>query len=79
MLDLDAWTYERRPGPTSRSFPFDNETLPLGRVELWPVVGQQMMVWFDDPVTPDTLDHYRVCSTISSIRRDEDADEDVAG
>jgi hypothetical protein len=26
VLDLDAYTYERRPGPTSQPFLFDNQT-----------------------------------------------------
>jgi hypothetical protein len=67
VLDLDAGTYERRPGPTSQTFAYDNQPLPLTRIEVWPEVGGRMIVWFDDPVHPPALEHYRVCSRIRSI------------
>jgi hypothetical protein len=67
VLDLDARTYERRPGPTSQAFPYDNQAVPLTRIEVWPEVGHRMLLWFDDPAQPETLEHYRVCSRIRSI------------
>lgn len=70
VLDLDAGTYERRPGPTSQTFAYDNQPVPLTRIEIWPEVGGRMFVWFDDPGLPEALEHYRVCSRIRSITRD---------
>lgn len=35
LIDLDARTYERRPGPTSKSFPYDHQPLGLLRIEVW--------------------------------------------
>ena len=67
MLDLDARTYKRRLGPTSQAFDYDNQPAPLTRIEVWPKVGRQMLIWFDDPVHPELIEHYRVCSRIRSI------------
>jgi hypothetical protein len=67
VLDLDAWTYERRPGATSQRFAHDNTVVALTRVEVWPRVGGRMLVWFDDPDAPDLLEHFRLCSRIRAI------------
>ena len=68
MWDLDAMTYERRPGP--RATPFDHDWSPqaISRVTVWPAVGGRSFVWFDDAETPELLEHYRVSSTITDIR-----------
>jgi hypothetical protein len=44
-------------------------------VERWPTVGGTSFLWFDDPDTPDTLEHYRISSTIVGIHRISNADE----
>lgn len=61
LWDLDAVTYERRPGPHSRAGAFDHDRAahPISRVELWPVVGGRSFLWFDDPSAPWLLEHYR--------------------
>jgi hypothetical protein len=74
VLDLDAGTYERRPGPTSRRFAHDNTTLVLTRVEIWPQVGARVLVWVDDPDLPELLEFWRLTSTINRIARDGDDD-----
>jgi hypothetical protein len=73
VLDLGVGTYERRPGPTGQAFAYDNQPLPLTRIEVWPQVGGRMIVWFDDPDSSQALEHYRVCSRIRSIVRDPTA------
>lgn len=73
VLHLDAGTYERRPGPTGQAFAYDNQPLPLTRIEVWPQVDGRMIVWFDDPDSPHAFEHYRVCSRIRSIVRDPTA------
>ncbi len=70
VLDLDAGTYERRPGPNSQPFAHDNHSCRLTRVEIWPRVGGQMFVWFDDPGFPELLEHWRLCSRIQRIVHD---------
>jgi hypothetical protein len=78
LLDLDARTYRRQPGPTSQSFPYDNQDLELSRVEVWPQVGGRMLLFFDDPEHPDLIEHYRVCSRIQSITSSPTAEKDAA-
>lgn len=70
ILDLDARTYQRRPGPTSQRFAHDNTIVALTRVQVWPHVGGRMLIWFDDPHDPDLLEHFRACSRIDRIVRD---------
>jgi len=69
VLDLDARTYERRPGPTSQHFTFDNSVVSLTRVALWPEVGGKMAIFFDDP-DDHLLEHWRVSSRIEAIIAD---------
>jgi hypothetical protein len=45
---------------------YDGVAVPIGRVAVWPVVGQQSLLFYDDPNDPST-EHYRACSTIESI------------
>lgn len=72
VLDLGAWTYERRPRPTSQAFAYDHRVLGLVRVGLWPEVGGRMIVWFDDPEPPHLSEHYRISSRICSIIETQD-------
>lgn len=67
VLDLDARLYERRPGPGGHAMPLDHQPLTLTRVQVWPRVGSQMLVWVDDPDVPHLLEHYRLCATITRI------------
>jgi hypothetical protein len=69
VLDLDARLYERRPGPGGHSMPLDHQPLALTRVQFWPRVGSQMLVWVDDPDVPDLVEHFRLCATIARIAR----------
>lgn len=71
LIDLDERTYERRPGPTSSTFPYDRTPLQLLRIEVWPKVGGRMLVWLHDPVHAH-LEHWRVSSTIRNITRHGD-------
>jgi hypothetical protein len=67
ILDLDARTYERRPGVGSQLFPYDNQPVGYSRIQIWPRIGGRMMIWFDDPARPVTREHYRVSSRIRAI------------
>lgn len=71
VWDLDAMTYERRPGPNSKSgdFAYDGIANSITRVERWPTVGDRSVVVFDDPEEPQFLEQFRVSSTIVEIRR----------
>jgi hypothetical protein len=70
VLDLANGTYERRPGSTSQAFPFDNRPVPYSRITVWPRIGGQLVLWFDDPDHPTLLEHYRISSDISAIVED---------
>ena len=54
LWDLDALTYMRRPGPASPSGAFDYDGIAhrITGVTRWPRVGDQSLVWFDDPASP---------------------------
>lgn len=69
VLDLDARTYRREPGPDSTPMPHDGRTVTLTRVQLWPTAGDVQLVWFDDPDLPELFEHWRKSSTIAEIRR----------
>lgn len=45
---------------------YDGVAVPIGRVAVWPDVGQQSLLFYDDPNDPST-ERYRVCPTIESI------------
>ena len=66
IWDLDAKTYTRLPGQDSGPMPYDGQPMVLTRVEVWPVVGAQSLVFFDDPVD-EWLEHWRICSRIRRI------------
>jgi hypothetical protein len=68
-FDLNNWLYLRRPGPGRRQFPHDAQAVLLTKVERWPVVGQEFIIWFDDPDQPERLVHWRVSSTVRRISR----------
>ena len=68
LWDLDAGTYARIPGPgRSGGYPHDGRPMPITRVDRWPVVGSTSLVWYDDPNSPLTREHWRQSSIIASI------------
>lgn len=69
VLDLDNYTYERRPGAGSQSFEHDNREVRIARIEIWPQLHRRMLIWFDDP-DDHLIEHYCMCSRISSITHD---------
>lgn len=66
VWDLDAMRYTRLPGPTATAMEYDGIAVAIGRVAVWPVVGRQSLLFFDDP-NESSQEQYRVCSTIESI------------
>ena len=69
LLDLDRRIYERRTGPTSQHFSFDNVPMELARVVVWPRVDGRMLVFFYDP-REDNIEYWRLTSRIRSITPD---------
>lgn len=69
IWNLDDGTYTRLPGQESKQFPFDGGPHDMTRVERWPRVGDQSLVWFDDPYRPAFTEHYRASAPITSITR----------
>ncbi|MFC8502478.1 hypothetical protein ACFUC1_08965 [Pedococcus sp. NPDC057267] len=70
VWDLDAMTYRRQPGPGSGRMAYDDVTVPITIVGVWPEVGRSSVVFFDDPYDP-TMEEWRICSKIRSITRIE--------
>lgn len=72
LWDLDALTFTRRSGPASPSGAFDYDGIAhrITRVSRWPRVGDQSLVWFDDPASPFDTEQFRRSSVIVSITRD---------
>lgn len=66
VWDLDAMRYTRLPGPTATAMMYDGIEVAIGRVAVWPVVGQQSLLFYDDPNDP-LQEQHRICSTIESI------------
>jgi hypothetical protein len=85
IWDCDNGTYQRVPGLTSKRMEYDGETVAIGRVTRWPRLGATFLFWFDDPLDPDLLEHWRQSSPIESIVRaadregNDDADGDELG
>ncbi|GAB3439075.1 hypothetical protein GCM10027517_12050 [Phycicoccus ginsengisoli] len=70
VWDLDAMTYRRQPGPGSGRMAYDDMTVPIASVGVWPEVGRSSLVFFDDPYDP-SVEQWRICSRIRSITRIE--------
>ena len=80
ILDLDARTYRREPGPDGTPMLHDGRTVALTRVQLWPKAGDVQLVWFDDPDLPGLFEHWRKSPAIAEIRRlPPNQDEDREG
>ena len=77
----DAMTYTRRPGPASPSGAFDYDGIAhrITRVTRWPRVGDQSLVWFDDPASPFDTEQFRRSSVIVSITRAPEEAQDEPG
>ncbi len=75
LWDLDAFTYERRPGPHSPSGSFDHDEQPhrITRVHSWPKVGGQSFVFYDDLHNPWEVEQFRHSSVITRIERLDDS------
>ncbi len=73
FFDLDRSMYLRRT-VEGRDFPHDRRWCRLTRVETPVQVGGRFFVWFDDPDTPDTVEHWRMSSTVRSVERHDGAD-----
>lgn len=78
LWDLDAGTYERLPGEGRASFAHDARVVAISRVQQWPAVGSQSVVWFDDP-DDALIEQWRVSSTIASIQQVRRIDEQGPG
>jgi hypothetical protein len=69
LIDLDAMTYQRLPGPGRARFAHDGHPVRLTRMNRWLRVGSTFLVWVDDPTRPDLLEHWHQSSTIVSITK----------
>jgi len=79
VLDLDAWTYWRRPGPGAVTAAADVGPLRLLRVPVWPQVGGYLYVWYQDPDRPDLQERWHRTATIARIEAMAVAGDDSDG
>jgi hypothetical protein len=68
LFDLEAGTYRRTPRHGSARFPYDGVAVLITRVPLWPKVGSNFLIWYDDRDFPDTLERWHLSSPVASIR-----------
>jgi hypothetical protein len=68
FFDLDRGLYLRRPAGGA-AFAHDGRWCRVTRLDTPPVVGGKFFMWFDDPDTPELLEHWRQSSTIGSVER----------
>lgn len=73
VLDLDAGTYERVPGPESTDFCTDGVVHAFNDVTP-PEVGSPMLVWFDDMDNPDLRERWHRTSRVRRIEREQASD-----
>lgn len=66
LLNLDAGAYMRIPDG-GQPLAHDARWCQVTRVDVAPQVGGKFFLWFDDPESPDLLEHWRQSSTISRI------------
>lgn len=66
IWDLDAQTYQRLHHGTN-PMDYDNEVVQITRVERWPIVGERSYLFYDDIRDPNTIEQWRISSTIISI------------
>jgi hypothetical protein len=71
IFDLDNFTYKRIPGDLSQNFSYDSEEVKLSSIKVYPKVSSSFYIFFDDLDFPDSLEHWRISSTIVSIDKYE--------
>lgn len=69
VWDLDAMTYQRLPGDFGSAMPYDARIVPITRVQTWPQVGAQSLLFYDDPSHPSLVENFRLSATIERIDR----------
>jgi len=78
VWDLDNMTYQRLPGSRAPLLRFDQQMLAITRVECWPKVGQQSLIYYDDPNAPWLVEQWRLSATTIRIELLEDQAESQA-
>lgn len=68
VIDLDARTYERVPGPDSADFATDGFVHEFNTISS-PEVGSPMSVWFDDMDQPELRQRWHQTSRVRRIER----------
>lgn len=68
VWDLDLCTYQRLPGSSRSLFDHDGQVVRIGRIGAYPKVGARSLAYYDDP-NDDTVEQFRISSTIRSIAR----------
>ncbi|MCB1257311.1 MAG: hypothetical protein KDB26_09415 [Microthrixaceae bacterium] len=66
VWDLDAWTYERRPGSGRSQFIGDSSPQPIWDVKVFPRVGHSFYVELDDTATQI---QFRISTEVVRIER----------
>lgn len=66
IWDLDAWTYERRPGRGRGNFQGDGVPQRIWSVKVFPRVGRSFYVELDDTATEI---QFRISTEVVSIER----------
>lgn len=66
LFDLDTGRYMRTP-EGGQPFDHDGRWCQVTRAEVEPQVGGKFFLWFDDPDTPELVEHWRQSSTITHI------------
>ncbi|MFY0409020.1 hypothetical protein [Solicola sp. PLA-1-18] len=72
VWDLDRRLFTRFPRLTSSAgrMPYDGTAQRITRVQTYPCIGSRLFIWFDEPSAgPALSEHYRISSTIVTIRR----------
>jgi hypothetical protein len=69
IWNLDTMEYTRLPGEYSPLFDYDGNTVKLNYVEVWPEVGGRSSIVYDDLLYPDSIEQWRISSTIASIEK----------
>ncbi|WP_374455942.1 hypothetical protein [Nocardioides sp.] len=73
VVDLDARTHERVPGPDSAAFGTDGLVHEFNDITP-PEVGSPMLVWFDDMDEPQLRERWHRTSWVRRIERVEAAE-----
>lgn len=74
LWDLDEMTYTRRPGPSDSGFGgmhWDGRPMPITHVAAWPSLGDNFIVWFDDPEDSDQREHCHSSTAVLTITQSD--------